>query len=161
VLSGRRDVYRTLVVRHERAVRAVCFSVLRDHHAAEDVAQEAFLAAYERLGRLRRPEAFCAWVCRIARREAVRVARRRRKRPVSLDEQPLAAAKADPPDGDHELMRAIMALPARQRTLVLMTYFERHTAAEVAEIQACPVGTVTKLLSRARGRLRRELEEQS
>lgn len=72
VLAGQREAYRELVYRHERAVRAVAWSVLADHHAAEDVAQDAFLAGYQELGGLRRPEAFCAWVCRIAHREAVR-----------------------------------------------------------------------------------------
>ncbi len=160
VLAGRREAYRELVRRHERAVRAVAWSVLGDHHAAEDVAQEAFLAAYEKLRGLRGREAFFAWVCRIARREAVRASRRRRKRPASLPDQPLAAAEKDPPDERHDLMRAILSMPERLRMLVLMTYFEQRTAAEIARIQGCPVGTVTKLLSRARGRLRKHLEEQ-
>jgi RNA polymerase sigma-70 factor, ECF subfamily len=160
VLSGRRDAYRRLVVRHEQAVRAVCWSILRDHHAAEDASQNAFLAAYEKLGRLRRPEAFCAWVCRIAKHEAVGLSRRRRRGPASLDELPPVADKSTGgSDVDDELARAIMSLPARQRTLVLMMYFERRTAAEIAHIQGCPVGTVTKLLSRARRRLRKEIEE--
>ena len=160
VLSGRRDAYRTLVVRHEQAVRAVCWSVLRDHHAAEDASQDAFLVAYEKLGRLRRPAAFCAWVCRIARHESVRLSRRRRRGPISLDElPPLADKTTSPADVDDELARAIMSLPTRQRTLVLMMYFERRTAAEIAEIQGCPIGTVTKLLSRARRRLRKKIEE--
>ena len=160
VLAGRREAYRQLVLRHERAVRAVAWSVLADHHAAEDVAQEAFLAAYEKLRVLRRPDAFSAWVCRIAQREAVRAARRRRRRPASLPDQPLAAADKDPPDERQNLMRAILSMPERLRTLVLMTYFEQRTAAEIARIQGCAVGTVTKLLSRARRRLRKRLEEQ-
>lgn len=159
VLAGRREAYCELVMRHERAVRAVAWSVLGDHHASEDVAQEAFLTAYEKLRGLRRRDAFCAWVCRIAHRQAVRAARRRRKRPASLPEQPLTAADKDPPDEQHDLMRAILTMPERLRTLVLMTYFEQRSAAEIARIQDCPIGTVTKLLSRARGRLRKRLQE--
>ena len=160
VLAGRREAYRQLVLRHERAVRAVAWSVLGDHHEAEDVAQEAFLAAYGKLRGLRRRDAFSAWVCRIAQRQAVRAARKLRGRPASLPDPLLAAADNDPPDEQRDLMRAIVAMPQRLRTLLLMTYFEQRSAAEIARIQGCPVGTVTKLLSRARGRLRKRLQEQ-
>ena len=159
VIAGRREAYRQLVARHERTVRAVAWSVLGDHHAAEDVTQEAFLTAYEKLRRLRRGDAFCAWVCRIARRDAIQAARKRRKQPAALPDEPLAAVDADPPEEDRDLMRAVLSLPERMQTLVLMTYFQQRTAAEIAQIQGCPVGTVTKLLSRARDRLRQRLQE--
>jgi len=156
--AGQREAYRLLVVRHERAVRALAWSVLGDHHGAEDVAQEAFVTAYQRLLSLRRGELFAAWVCRIARRLAVRAARRRKKDPAALKHEPAAAAE-DAARDHHDLMRAVAGLPKRMRTLVLMTYFEDRTAAEIAQIQGCPVGTVTALLSRARRRLANRLKE--
>lgn len=159
--AGRHDAYRTLVVRHERAARALAWSVLRDHHAAEDVAQEAFITAYRKLASLRRGELFAAWVGRIARRLAMRAARRRKKDPAPLTADPPAGGQADARVGqDHpELMAAVARLPKRMQALVLMTYFEDRSAAEIARIQGCPVGTVTALLSRARRRLAGCLQE--
>jgi len=56
-------------------------------------------------------------------------------------------------------MRAVASLPRRERSLIMLTYFEQRSAVEVARIQGCPVGTVTRLLSRARRRLRGRLME--
>src|SRR3954451_7677694 len=93
VLSGDREACAALVARHERAVWATAWRVLRDDHAAADAGQEAFLRAFHRLGDLRRPEDFGVWLLRIARREAIRLARRRARDPRrSLDE-----AGVDPP----------------------------------------------------------------
>lgn len=158
VKAGQREAYRLLVVRHERAVRALAWSVLRDYHAAEDVAQEAFVTAYRELLSLRRGELFAAWICRIAHRVAVRAARRRKKDPGTLTLEPAAGARGSVQDHD-DVMRAIACLPKRMQTLVLMTYFEERTAADIAQIQGCPVGTVTALLSRARRRLAKRLQE--
>ncbi len=161
-MTGHPQAYAQLVIRHERAVRAVAWSVLGDHHIAEDVAQDVFLLAYEKLRQLRRGDAFCGWVCRMARRCAIQVARKRQKLPTSLPDVPLATAgEPDRQDMDQDLMRAIHALPERLRTIILMTYFEQRTADEIAQIQGCRVGTVTKLLSRARRRIRHRLEEKS
>src|SRR5262249_57094256 len=93
VLRGDREAFALLVSRHERAVWATAWRVLRDNHAAADAGQEAFLQAFRRLGDLRRPEQFGVWVLRIARREAIRLARRRGRDPSRL----LHAAGPDPP----------------------------------------------------------------
>lgn len=158
-LAGGHGAYRELVARHERSVRAAAWSVLRDHHAAEDVAQEALVTAYRKLASLRRGEFFAAWVCRIARREAQRELRRRKRERQALADQPPRQPDRDEA-GQQELMRAVVALPPRMRALVMMAYFEDRSAAEIAHLQDCPVGTVTKLLSRARRRLGRHIREQ-
>lgn len=67
-LLGDRGAFAALVARHERAVWATAWRVLRDDHAAADAGQETFLKAFHRLGALRRPELFGVWLLRIARR---------------------------------------------------------------------------------------------
>jgi RNA polymerase sigma-70 factor (ECF subfamily) len=62
VLGGNREAFAALVARHERAVWATAWRVLRDDHAAADAAQDAFLQAFRRLGDLRRPEQFGVWL---------------------------------------------------------------------------------------------------
>ena len=69
-LKGQRQAFAELVKRYERAVRAVAMNVLADSHAAEDVAQDCFVIAYQKLSELRKPEAFGYWLLKIARREA-------------------------------------------------------------------------------------------
>ena len=155
VLRGDREAFAALVARHERAAWATAWRVLRDDHAAADAGQEAFLRAFQRLGDLRRPEQFGAWLLRIARREAIRLGRRRsRERGLSPD---------DPGAGPHPtrlsadaggLLAAVARLPEHERLVVVLHYLDGHSVAEVASALGRPVGTVTKQLSRAIERLR-------
>jgi RNA polymerase sigma-70 factor (ECF subfamily) len=170
VLRGDREAFAALVARHERAVWATAWRVLRDHHAAADVAQEAFLQAFQRLGDLRRPERFGVWLLRIARRESIRLARRRARDPCrSLDEAAiddlLDRDRTDDPattplSADSEdLLAAVARLPEHERLVVVLRYLDGHSVAEVAAAIGRPVGTITKQLSRAIERLKRNLRE--
>jgi len=161
VLDGQRETYSVLVKRHERAVRATAAGVLKDHHAAQDAAQEAFVAAYRKLGRLRRPAAFGPWVLKIARREAIRMAKKRRAF-YPLDPQTERAETGSDgqlSEASRELLEAVMRLPKHERVAVMLRYFDGHDVNRIAEITARPVGTVTKQLSRARARLRKWIQE--
>ncbi|WP_165229164.1 RNA polymerase sigma factor [Aquisphaera insulae] len=156
VLDGRREAFAALVARHERAVWATAWRVLRDGHAAADAGQEAFLQAYRRLRDLRDPDQFGAWLVRIAGREATRLARRRAREPVRSES--LDGCGAGPADGlssdSEELLEAVARLPEHERVVVSLRYLEGQSVAEVAAALGRPVGTVTKQLSRAIERLR-------
>jgi RNA polymerase sigma-70 factor (ECF subfamily) len=78
VLASRREAFGDLVRRYESTVHAVAMGVLRDHHAAQDVCQETFVAAYRNLARLRDSASLGSWLVRIARNHALTLARRRR-----------------------------------------------------------------------------------
>src|SRR3954451_21609838 len=132
VLRGDRGTFAALVARHERAVWATAWRVLRDDHAASDAGQEAFLQAFHRLGDLRRPELFGVWLLRIARRESIRLARRRARDPSrSLDEAgvdpPQDRDRADGPSTGlsadaEELLPAVARLPEHERLVVVLRY---------------------------------------
>ena len=162
-LGGDRDAFAKLLARHERTVRAAAMAILGDHHSAQDASQEAFVAAYRKLATLRDGSAFGPWVFKIARREALRIARRS-PATVSLDSQ---ADRPDPRDdgrldsASRRLLEAVMKLPAHERTVVTLRHFDGHSVAEIAEIAARPVGTVTKQLSRAYARLREGLTREA
>lgn len=159
VLGGDRRAFAALVVRHERAAWATAWRVLRDDHAAADAAQEAFLLAFRRLDGLRRPELFGVWLLRIARREAVRMARERARAPSGPLGEPGAQPRATrvPPDSE-ALLAAVARLPEHERVVVAMHYLEGRAVSEVASALGRPVGTVTKQLSRAVERLRLKLK---
>ncbi len=156
--AGNRDAYGELVKRYERAVYAVALEVLNDFHAAQDVAQDAFLVAYEKLGTLRKPAAFGAWLLRIARRLALRSARRHSTLPPhGLPPETSANPNHQLDDPSRALLDAVMRLPLHERQVIMLHYFESRSVRAVAEIVGRPVGTVTKQLSRARNRLARML----
>lgn len=164
VLRGDRGAFAALVARHERAVWATAWRTLRDDHAAADAMQEAFLQAFRRLGDLRQPEQFGVWLLRIARRESIRLARRRASDPS----RPLDESRGDEL-GNHDrgeeaatrlsadaedLLTAVARLPEHERLVVVLRYLDGLSVAEVAKALGRPVGTVTKQLSRAIERLK-------
>jgi RNA polymerase sigma-70 factor (ECF subfamily) len=160
VLRGDRDAFAVLVGRHERAVWATAWAVLRDHHAAADAAQDAFLLAFRRLDRLSRPDRFGAWLLRIARRESVRIARRRARDPCrsigggDADAVGIAGPSSRLSAGSEEILAALAGLPEHERVVVSMRYLDLLPVAEIAAALDRPVGTVTKQLSRAIARLK-------
>ena len=161
VLGGDPAPYAELVRRHQRLVLATAWQVLGDYHAAEDAAQETFVAAYKNLGGLRDPSLFGAWVLRIARREALRLARRRDTAgwSASLRDTPARDDAARIEEDVQLLLAAVAGLPEHERVVVIFHYVEGHSAQTIAEMTGRPLDTVTKQLSRAVGRLRHSLAE--
>ena len=160
VLNGERGVFAHLVHRYERPVRVVGTDILGDKDAADDAAQETFIKAYEKLGSLRRPAAFGPWLLKIARRCALDAARRRRK---TVPLESLGYAEAVTGNGQldeakQELLSAVVRLPSAERQVVMLRYFHQRSVRQVADVCGRSVGTVTKQLSRAHGRLRNILK---
>ena len=161
VLRGDRKVFASLVTRYERAVWATSWRVLRDDHAASDAAQEAFFQAFQRLGELRKPSLFGAWLLQIARRESIRLAKRRRRDPVRSIDEVDAERHVHWDDAAtrlfldaKELLDAVAKLPEHERIVVVQHYLDGRSVADVAAGLGRPVGTVTKQLSRAIQRLK-------
>lgn len=163
VLGGDRASFAILVQRYERAVLGVALGVLRDHHAAQDVAQDAFTTAFERLGTLRRSGRFAPWVLGIARRKAIDLWHERSNRPQETVPPDRIAARSDGRLNERveKAFEAIDRLPERQRQVVLFRYCDGLSVREIAEATGSPVGTVTKCLSRALARLRKALVKES
>jgi RNA polymerase sigma-70 factor (ECF subfamily) len=111
VLEGQKQAFAALVKRYERSVRAIAMNVLNDHESVQDIAQEAFLKAYENLSGLRRPRAFGPWLMKIARRCALNVAS---QRPTETALDPTDASSVQGTDGqlDEEKQRLVTS-PAK------------------------------------------------
>ncbi|MGD9856683.1 MAG: RNA polymerase sigma factor [Planctomycetaceae bacterium] len=159
-MAGDRDAFAVLVERYQRLVIAGAAGILGDRHAAQDVAQEAFVAAYQKLATLRNPAAFGAWVLRIARREASRATRRRKQLlPLCEDAMPDVSEVDGRLDRDStDLLNFVDRLPERERVAVMLKYFDEHPVGDIAGMTGQSVGTVTKTLTRARKRLQTWLE---
>ena len=157
-LAGDRAGFASIVARYQRATVATCLAILRDRHLAEDAAQDAFVAAYRNLSSLRDRAAFGGWLLNIARNRAARVARQRSRHPAAVPEIDRRAPDHVPVP-DEALLAALGTLPDHERTVVMLRHFDGHDVAAIAAITGRPVGTITKQLSRAHGRLRQALED--
>ncbi|HEX5444634.1 MAG TPA: sigma-70 family RNA polymerase sigma factor [Pirellulales bacterium] len=161
VCAGDPQAYAELVRRHQRAVVATAWRITGGYHAAQDVAQEAFVSAYRKLDSLREGAAFGGWILKITQRLAWR-AHRRTPQLAQLREGDEPVGREDRPPFDdalHDVAMAVAQLPEQERTVVSLRYFEGHSVGAVAEITGRPLGTVTKQLSRAHRRLRAWLAE--
>jgi len=162
-LEGDEAAFAALVERHRTRIRAVAHSLLGDWAEAEDVAQDALVAAHATLARLRDPERFGAWLAAIATNLAKMRLRSRRAGWTTLDE--LAGGVLEPsPDsaGEAGLVReALDALSSLQREAVLLHYVDGLSTAEIAARRGESPGAVRVRLHRARTKLRAVLVPES
>src|SRR4051794_25326813 len=129
-----------------RAYRAA-YLVVHDSAGAEDIAQEAFLAAVRALDRFDRRRPFGPWLHRIVVNRAIDWARARSLRgEVAADES--LAAEPDAPAELPELVRALAELPPDQRAVIVLRYLLEYTPGEIAELLDLPRGTVNSRLRR-------------
>lgn len=144
---------------------ATALRIVRRHQLADEVAQEAFLRAFESLARFDLGRPFGPWVCRIAANLAIS-----HVRSPAAHEQPLADPAPDPVsaaagplerllDGEARavLDRALESLPAEQRAVFALRVFEELSYREIADALGIQMGTVMSRLARARARLREAL----
>jgi RNA polymerase sigma-70 factor (ECF subfamily) len=139
----------------EHALRAA-YLVVHDAAAAEDIAQEAFLAAVRHLDRFDRRRPFGPWLHRIVVNRAIDAARARAVRAeTTLDET--ITAPADPDTLDRSVLGALAALPPEQRAVVVLRYLLEYTPGEIAKLLDLPRGTVNSRLRRGLDAMRERL----
>jgi RNA polymerase sigma-70 factor (ECF subfamily) len=140
--------------------------VVRDAAQAEDIAQEAFVRAFQSLSRFRAGEPFRPWVLRIVTNLAlneVRARNRRRgllDRVVRLRQEPVAQPERIAEEGEEQAMvwAALNELREEDRVVIYLRYFLELPEREIALAIGQAPGTVKSRLSRASGRLREVIE---
>jgi RNA polymerase sigma-70 factor (ECF subfamily) len=151
---------RVLVTRHRRRVVHAAAGVLGPCFAAdaEDVAQDAFARAFDRLASLRDRAQFGAWVARIAFHLAIerrRLARMRHEH-IAVED---AALQTTDRDADWCVRRAVDELPPVPRAVLHLHYWLGYTVDEIAQLLGMPANTVKSHLSRGRVRVAARVEE--
>lgn len=143
-----------------RAYRAA-FLIVHDHAAAEDVTQEAFVAAIRRLDRFDRRRPFAPWLGAIVSNRAIDWARARTARREIADPEFEQGSPPAPPTGRYsdEVLAALSALSPEQRTVVVMRYVLEYTPGEISRALELPRGTVNSRLRRGLDVLESRLRE--
>jgi len=178
VLAGDRDAYRALVDRHSRNVHRLAYRLTGNAHDAEDVVQEAFLRAYQKLQQFEARANFGTWVYRIAANYAIDRLRQRQKE-ESRREQP-DKESSDAPEQDplmrvrdekptperlmqstqlrREMQRAISKLSDAERTAFVMRHWEGRGIEEIAGALKSNSSAAKNTVFRAVQKLRHALE---
>jgi len=143
---------------HWRRAYRAAYLVVHDAAAAEDVAQDAFLAAVDALDRfdLRRP--FAPWLHRIVVNRALDWARREALRRRVDGAESVFEPLPPPEEVGGEMIAALKDLPAEQRAVVVLRHLLEYTPGEIASMLDLPRGTVNSRLRRGLDRLRETAE---
>jgi len=164
--AGNQAAFKELYQEYARAVYNLVFRCMRNAQVAEDVCQEVWVKAYRELHRLEEPQAFPAWLYRIAARACVDAARRNSRAPVTteLTEAGAPATRDDPEQSALQTERvrltweALAAIPARQHLALFLREMERRSYKEISQMLETSESAVETLLFRARQGFARAFE---
>jgi RNA polymerase sigma-70 factor, ECF subfamily len=154
---GDHDAFAVLVRASIGQLEAVARLILRDPDLARDAVQEAYVRAWRNLPGLRDPARFDAWLHRLVVNAALDAMRRRRRRPIEVDLDPIGPVVADQTslvaDRD-QLERGFRRLGPDQRAVLVLHYYVGMPVPAVAETLGIPLGTAQSRLARAMVTLR-------
>lgn len=176
VRGGERELFAVLYARHRRRVYRLAYGMTARREAAEDLTQEIFMRAYDRLAQFRNEANFATWLHRLAincclndrRREAARVGDAGSFVEEAASEERLVLTGDDAADAERDAWRAqikrkvhdaLQSLPPELRVVVVLRDIEGFSYDEIAERLACSSGTVASRLNRARRLLACKLED--
>jgi RNA polymerase sigma-70 factor, ECF subfamily len=143
-----------------RAYRAA-YLVCRDAAAAEDIAQESFLAAVRALNRFDRRRPFGPWLHRIVVNRAIDWSRARALRSeVALHEGAASIDEALPTGNSHTVASALASLSPEHRAVIVLRHLLEYTPGEIAELLDLPRGTVNSRLRRGLDELGERIKEE-
>ena len=157
--AGSDEALEALFRTHWAPAHRAAFLIVHDAAAAEDIAQEAFLAAIRALDRFDRRRPFGPWLHRIVVNRAIDWSRARALRREVAEPIESAAPPERPVAWSDEVVTALGALDPNQLAAVVLRHLLEYTPGEIAELLEVPRGTVNSRLRRALDRLAAELAE--
>jgi RNA polymerase sigma-70 factor (ECF subfamily) len=164
VISGKQELFRLLVDRHERRVTGMGYSFFHNADEAADFAQDVFLKAFHALSRFEGRSRFSTWLYRIAYTNALnRINRRKEYKSLSENEYESAYRT---PEEEHiktltreAVRQAVSELPERYRICVDLFFFYDRSYDDIEIITGYPVNTIKSHVFRAKRILREKLKE--
>jgi len=176
VREGDTTAYRGLVEKYQNRVYQMVYGMVRNQEDARDIAQDAFVKAYDNIHRFRLESSFYTWIYRIAMNLAIDNLRKHKRHGTSEFDETVATR--DGTGAIHELhhqdgpakslerkqlyariMAALQELPEDQRQVILLRELEGLSYKEIAEIMEVPEGTIMSRLFYARKKLQKLLAE--
>lgn len=166
ILNGDREAYSALVDRYKGPVFDLAYRMTGTYHEAEDLAQEAFVKAYETLKGFRKEKRLFPWIYTIAL-NLIRnhLKKRLREMPVTASDPYLEAAEEKTHDPEHDtiirqeiemLSRCMQTLPPDLREAVILRCYQDLSFEEVSEILGISLGATKMRVYRGLERLRAE-----
>ena len=170
VREGDDTAFSALVGKYQRSVHALAWRKIGDFHIAEDITQETFLKAYQRLSTLKEPQSFASWLYVITANQCKAWLRKKRMWTQSLEDTSSAELEKATYSGhiiaenermteetQREVVKELLAkLQESDRTVITLYYLGGMTYEEISNFLGVSVGAIKSRLHRARQRLKKE-----
>ena len=170
VLAGDETAFSALVRKYQRSVHALAWRKVGDFHVAEDITQETFLKAYQRLSTLKEPQSFASWLYVITANQCKAWLRKNRKWTQALERTSSAQLEKATYSGyviaenermtaetQREVVKKLLAkLQESDRTVITLYYLGGMTYEEISKFLGVSEATIRNRLYRARHRLKKE-----
>ena len=170
ILSGDETAFNALVEKYQKSIHAIAWQRVGDFHVAEEITQDVFLQAYNKLSTLKDPNKFARWLYVITKRRCANWLQREKPILQSLEATDRAtleksafanyvAEQREKSATEHRreiVNRLLDKLPERERTVVTLYYLGEMTSEAISKFLGVSVNTIKSRLRRARQRLREE-----
>ena len=170
VLEGDDTAFSALVEKYQRSVHALAWRKIGDFHIAEDITQDTFLKAYQRLSTLKEPQRFASWLYVIAANHCSTWLRKKRLWTESLENTSsgqvekatysgyvIAENERITAESQREVVKELLAkLQESERTVITLYYLGEMSYEEISEFLGVSVASIKNRLYRARRRLKQE-----
>ena len=170
ILDGDDSAFSELVKKYQKPVHALVWRKIGDFHIAEEITQDTFLKAYQRLGTLKKPQRFTGWLYVIAANNCKMWLRKKRLQTQPLEETDSAQLEKATysryvveeneqitAETQREVVKQLLAkLQESDRTVITLHYFSEMSAAEIGAFLGVSVNTIKSRLRRAQQRLKQE-----
>ncbi len=170
VLNGDDTAFSTLVKKYQKSVHALAWRKIGDFHIAEDITQETFLKAYQRLSTLKEPQSFASWLYVIATNHCNTWLSKKRLRTQSLESTSsaelekatysnyvIAENEWATAEAQREVVKKLLAkLQESDRTVITLYYLGGMTYEEISRFLGVSVSAIKNRLYRARQQLKKE-----
>ena len=169
-LNGDDNAFAELVKKYQKQVHTLVWRKIGDFHTAEEITQDVFLKAYQRLATLKKPQSFVSWLYVIAANNCSSYLRKKRLRTQSLEDTSsvhlekatysgyvIAENERTSAEAQRDAVKQLLAkLQESERTVITLFYFAEMTCKEISEFLGVSANTIKSRLSRARHRLQKE-----
>ena len=158
ILDGHAEDFGYFLERYSQEAFAIVVRLVLQQEDAEELVQDAFVRAFNRLETFEGRSSFSTWICRIAYTTAVSWLRKRRMKYLSIDDRPqLSDTEVDEAFDDEsrieELTRAITLLKPDEQTLITLYYYDNRPLSDIAYILDAEPNTLATRLHRIRRKL--------
>ncbi len=159
-IDGSCDAFKTLFTRNVTRVHSLCFRISADQYMADELTQEVFIKAWEKLKSFRFDSKFSSWLHSIAVNQFLmhlRSEKRTSGREEEYIKDNLHYELNKHPDNKIDLEKAISKLPEQARAVLVLHDIEGYKHKEISQLMKIEIGTSKAHLHRARKILREEL----